>query len=342
MSLFDSLPNIYHSPFCNIGFEEKSSYGFADSLYHIPNIPTFSKKDENYSFNLCPSFDNAIVDSWKDNFENLECIYKEQFQEGNSCNNFFIHELPEKINSNKSNNFSFESHCDTIEIKISSNSVNSMQKKDVFISKVNNSHQFQLFVGGKFDDYSWKKISEVLTEIRTLANKKRIRNKNPKKRKERNDNIQKKIKGKFFKPLKNLINQILRDAGSVKFFGFFPQYLICDLIKEEKNKAIFDLSLEDIFSVNFNYPKSNKKAKKQLQKFKQNNEMVLRYLDKNINIGEKSNFNLIKKLKLSELFKQYINSKEFGKAISSLKQENQKYTYLYIIKAYDFLKMIKK
>jgi hypothetical protein len=50
----------------------------------------------------------------------------------------------------------------------------------------------------------------------------------------------------------------------------------------------------------------------------------------------------MKNMKLSQIYKQYLKSKAFGNTISSLKQENQKYIKSYIIKAYDFLKIIEK
>ena len=69
------------------------------------------------------------------------------------------------------------------------------------------------------------------------------------------------------------------------------------------------------------------------------NLKVLKYLENNKEIGEKSKFNKIKNMKYSQIFNEYLESKEFGKEISTLKQENESDKYIkdYIFKARNFL-----
>jgi hypothetical protein len=49
------------------------------------------------------------------------------------------------------------------------------------------------------------------------------------KRKYKPDDIRKKIKARFHKSIKNIINENLRKAGSKKLFTFFPQIFISSI-----------------------------------------------------------------------------------------------------------------
>ena len=156
-----------------------------------------------------------------------------------------------------------------------------------------------------------------------------------KKRKENSDNIRKKVKARFLKSLKNEINKKLKRAGAKYTFSFLPQAFVCNLSKE-KNKEVLNLSLEEIFKINFCNDVKERKA--DLEKYK-HNLFVLKYLENNQSICEKSNFNNIKKMKFSKIFNEYLESKEFGLEISTLKKEkeNDRYIKDYIIKARNLL-----
>ena len=74
------------------------------------------------------------------------------------------------------------------------------------------------------------------------------------------------------------------------------------------------------------------------------NLSVLKYLEGNKALNEKSNFNIIKNMKLSEIFREYLESKEIGLEISDLKKdnENDKYIKKYIIKVKTFINFVIK
>ena len=80
------------------------------------------------------------------------------------------------------------------------------------------------------------------------------------------------------------------------------------------------------------------KRKADLKKYS-HNLSVLSYLEKNQMICQKSNFNVIKNKKYSQIFNEYLESKTFGLEISILKEEkeNEKYIKDYIVKARNFL-----
>ena len=159
--------------------------------------------------------------------------------------------------------------------------------------------------------------------------------KNVQKRKENSDNIRKKIKSRFLKVLKNTVNERLKIAGSKKFFKFLPQKFVSNITKE-KNKFILDLTFKDLFSKNF-FDEEKENAT-HIENY-YHNLQVLEYLEKNNDISEKSNFNIIKNMKFRQIFNEYLKSKEFEMEIDLLKQEKESDKYIkdYIFKACDLI-----
>ena len=171
--------------------------------------------------------------------------------------------------------------------------------------------------------------------IFSCGNYKHKKIRNVQKRKENSDNIRKKIKSRFLKVLRNTVNERLKIAGSQKLFKFLPQKFISNVSKE-KNKAALELTFKDIFSTN--YCEEGQKDQSELKNYYHNLE-VLKYLEQNRDVSENSNFNIIKNMKYSQIFNEYLKSKEFEMEIASLKKEkeNDKYIKDYIIKACDLI-----
>ena len=130
---------------------------------------------------------------------------------------------------------------------------------------------------------------------------------------------------------------------------------ICEITKK-KNKSILNMTLKEIISTDFfeKYKKINdgdntlnnsmlNKKRKCPDKVKyENNKEVMEYLKNNEEIKKSFNFDIIGDMTFSELFYEYLESKEFEKDILALKieegKENYEYIKEYIIKAYDFIK----
>ena len=222
------------------------------------------------------------------------------------------------------------------------------QKKEK-IFKVIYSNDSSIFNYGIYDNYSKQMIYEALNQIKNKCLNKKRRSlklffqfpKKPHKkkkyiftRKQNSDNIRKKIKARFLKSLKNGINRKLKKAGSKIIFAYLPQSFICNLSKDI-NKKVLNMSLQEIFAKNFC---NGKEREADLKNYK-HNLFVLNYLENNKEISEKSNYNNIKNMKYSEIFNEYLKSKEFGLEISTLKQkkENEKYIKDYIVKALNLL-----
>ena len=159
-------------------------------------------------------------------------------------------------------------------------------------------------------------------------------------RKYKPDDIRKKIKSRFHKTIKNIINENLRRAGSKLFFSFLPQIFI-STITRDKNNQVLNMTYREIIKKDFINDigeKKNKNRKSDLSKY-QNNLKVLEYLDKNPDISENSGFDLISNMKYSKLLDEYFKSEEFEKDILKLQEENEEEEYIkqYKIKAKNYV-----
>ena len=161
------------------------------------------------------------------------------------------------------------------------------------------------------------------------------------KRKYKPDDLRKKIKTRFHKSIKNIINENLKQAGSKHIFSFLPQIFISS-ISREQNHQVLNLTYRELLQKDFISNVDDIKYKNKrvdLLKYK-NNLKTLEYLDKNPDICEKSGFNLISKMKYGELLEEYFSSREFDKAVNKLYEENEEEEYIkeYIKKAKTYVK----
>jgi len=149
------------------------------------------------------------------------------------------------------------------------------------------------------------------------------------KRKYKPDDIRKKIKARFHKSIKNIINENLRKAGSKYLFSFLPQIFISS-ISRQKNNQVLDLTYRQLLEKNFvsDIDENVYKNKKvDFSKYK-NNLKVLEYLDEHPDICKSSGFDIMGNMKYKELLEQYFNSEEFDKALQKLKEENEEDEYI--------------
>jgi hypothetical protein len=140
-----------------------------------------------------------------------------------------------------------------------------------------------------------------------------------KKRKEKEDNIRKKIKSNFHKKLRKIINNLIKKSGAKFTFESFLQNFISDISKKT-NFEVFNLTIEEIYD--YSYQKLINKNKKELKKYRiKSNEVSLKkywknketlnYLNSNPLISEKSVWQKIKSMKYIDLLNAYFNSDEF-------------------------------
>jgi hypothetical protein len=141
-----------------------------------------------------------------------------------------------------------------------------------------------------------------------------------KKRKYKADLIRKKIKSRFHKTLKEIINKNLKEVGAKMFFDFLPQCFIGN-ISQPLNSKYLNLAYKNLIITDFgselnNYRHTSIDGKKYLK-----NLEVLEYLDNNPEISIKSGFEIIKNMKYKELLNKYFLSSEFEDSIIKLKEE---------------------
>ena len=158
-----------------------------------------------------------------------------------------------------------------------------------------------------------------------------------KKRKFKPDDIRKKIKARFHKALKNIINTKLKKVGSKKLFELFPQNFITNITIKLNNQA-FDLTFEELIKKDYFSEDKAKKKKTDIDKFTKNLG-VLNYLEENPEICKKSEFEKIKNMKYIELLNAYFLSMEFEDSIKDLNDKNEKIDYIeaYLNKALTYV-----
>ena len=184
-----------------------------------------------------------------------------------------------------------------------------------------------------FDEFSKNdlQINDKESIINSQKKKKYCKKiQNIRKRKENADNIRKKIKSRFFKILKNTVNEKLKKANLKIFFKNLPQAFISNVSKD-KNKSIFNLTFKELYSKNF----CEEDLKESDLSNYYHNISIINYLEQNNEISKKTNYLNFKNIKIYQIYKEYLKSKEFEVEITSLKKEKEsdKYIKNYIIKA---------
>lgn len=159
-----------------------------------------------------------------------------------------------------------------------------------------------------------------------------------KKRKYKPDIIRKKIKSRFHKALKYIINDNLKKAGSKLLFDCLPQCFIGNTNKQ-LNSNCLNLTYKELFLSDFgnnltNYRHTTMDVPKHSKNIK-----VLQYLENNPDICQKSGFHIIQNLKYKELLERYFLSVEFEESLNQLKKENEDEDYIqsYIYRAKNYV-----
>ena len=163
-----------------------------------------------------------------------------------------------------------------------------------------------------------------------------------KKRKYKPDTIIKKIKSRFHKILKNIINTNLKKAGSKKLFYFLPLCFVANISKKI-NVKYFDLTYKDLLLNDFTTElnKTNDYKNKEIDRIRCiKNREVVDYLEKNQIISEKSGFDKLKEMKYKDILNNYFISKEFEDSLNAIRNEKEEKEYLqsYIYQAKNYIK----
>ena len=124
----------------------------------------------------------------------------------------------------------------------------------------------------------------------------------------------------------NLINEILKNAGSIISFEKIQQDVVYDLVKKN-NKKLLDMSLEQIFT------KKDLYRGKNLEKYNHNLKLINLLKSEEYNdIRQSTQIDRILNMKYYDLFQEYITSNEFVEEINRLKNNKMKFDDSYIEK----------
>ena len=208
--------------------------------------------------------------------------------------------------------------------------------KGRFKENKQNENQYNIDNLGKLNDNFLFLFTTKKYFVAENGKKKRVK----KKRKFKPDDIRKKIKARFHKTMKNIINENLKKVGSKELFDFLPQCFIGNVSKKTNSKC-FDYTYKQLLSTNFldQINKGNyRNYKVDQNKFKKNLE-VLNYLEKNPEICRKSGFDLIKDRKYKDLLQFYFASAQFENSVIQLKAEKESPEYIqeYIYRARSYV-----
>ena len=275
--------NIYEKPFfypnLNLNNDKIFSSFENEKFFIVKNNKKENKKDKNEILYEKPK--NINVKNKKN--KNLDENYFFPFTPGKGLLNYFNIKKSEESFLNSESNAS-----NNEKLIIDENTLNSEQ--------INNN------VNNTYYEFKFKTKKYCI-----MPNGKKRRQK--KKRKYKSDDIRKKIKSRFHKTLKNIVNNMLKKGGSKKFFDFLPQNFL-----NKKNKTA-----------------DSKKSEK--------NKEVVEYLEQNPEISKNSGYDLIKNIKYKDLLKIYFSSAEFENSISRLKEEKEENDYIqeYIYRAKNYI-----
>ena len=297
--------NIYEKPFfypnLNLNNDKIFSTFENEKFFIVKNNKKEIKKDKNEIAYEKPK--NINVKNKKN--KNLDENYFFPFTPGKGLLNYF--------NMKKSEESFLNSESNNEKLIIDENTLNSEQ--------INNN------ANNTYYEFKFKTKKYCI-----MPNGKKRRQK--KKRKYKSDDIRKKIKSRFHKTLKNIVNNMLKKGGSKKFFDFLPQNFTGNVSKKVNSQS-FEMTFNELLSYNF-LDKKNKSAD---SKKSEKNKEVVEYLEQNPEISKNSGYDLIKNKKYKDLLKIYFSSAEFENSISRLKEEKEENDYIqeYIYRAKNYI-----
>ena len=259
---------------------------------------------------------------------NIELFFnkKELIDDGHYADDDY-RSIKNEQNINEPKSLSIHSVEENNEVKLNKN--NKVKEKE---KNIESKRKFLVY------HFFTPKISEEKKEEKNINNtkennkdKKEMFFISKKRRKEMSDNILKKIKSHFFKFIKQIIKERIKKYNNKDCNFKFNQKKFIVNISVKENKSIWEEKFSDFIEKKIEkIEKDNKKDDK-----KDDIEYVLEYV-RNDKIGQ---------MTLEDLFKEYLNSKEFEDNVNKVRNEknvNQDYINKYILKTKDFINHYKE
>lgn len=318
-----------------------------------------SSNDNGFFFDEC--FNKIFPYQSQEKEMNVEMSYENQTTDSEHYSFGFQQSDNLIMNSNMKNEdknlFIMNNKLDVLNENLNLQNNNKCNKKNFRIIKdfsKHNLHKTYLTNNGYIDDNNKRHFFKVLSQKRLLRLQNSINNdatnninnvslledicfqkgryillKRKMKRKFKPDDIRKKIKARFHKSLKNILNNLLEKAGSKKLFDFLPQCFLSNISKKVNHYAL-SLTMRELF--NFDFCKISTESRNKNKSIDQRklsiNQCVLKYLDENPDIREKSGFNDFSQKTYGEILKEYFSSEEFLHSLKRLKYEKETEEYI--------------
>ena len=161
-----------------------------------------------------------------------------------------------------------------------------------------------------------------------IKEEKKTNNKNRLVRKLKPDSLRKKIKARFHKKLRQIINNKLKECGSKFLFELFPQPFITN-INIEFNRPLLNITMRELFQKTFGFKaKDREKINYNIQ--------VIKYLEKNPHINNDEYISKFLDSTYEEIIQKYMHGKYLLEDIERLKKEGENRDY---INRYTFIAM---
>ena len=160
----------------------------------------------------------------------------------------------------------------------------------------------------------------------------KVENKNKTKnrlaRKLKPDSLRKKIKARFHKKLRQIINIKLKECGSKFLFDLLPQSFVTN-INIEFNRPLLNITMRELFQKTFGFKaKDREKIHYNIQ--------VIKYLEKNHHINNDEYISKFLNSTYEEIIQKYMHGKYLLEDIERLKKEGENSDY---INRYTFIAM---
>ena len=299
---------------------------------HNMECPEVVQQSENKT-NTIDNLDNVIkVFDEREKFEEEELIEKPfdqslyflttQILENSSNNidsnnNFELGDKSAAINAvtniNNDTTGSLLNKVNNLDINNSSNNKNYPAPK-------NNFEQIQIPTPLCSKNYTTDKINKKGSVLFLNTKKERKNNKNVIYRKLKPDSLRKKIKARFHKKLKQIINTKLKEVGSKYYLDSLPQSFITN-INIAFNKPLLNMTMRELFKKTFGI-KAKDREKIEF------NRRTMKFIEETPDINNNSDISDLFDSKYSEIIRKYMGGKYLMEDIERLKLEGEKEDYI--------------
>ena len=241
-------------------------------------------------------------------------------------------DLTQSLNIIDSNNIELENKSAAVNVIPINDNLNSHLNKINSLNNVNNSNISQN-LSSSVQELSCPKNIFIVTPLCSKNNKnienvlfintnqqKKNKNKNGFVRKLKPDSIRKKIKARFHKKLKLIINDKLKECRSKYFFDLLPQSFVTN-INIDFNKPLLNITMRELFQKTFGF-----KAKDR-EKIN-HNKRVLKYLEDNPHINNNDKISNFLDSTYEEIIQKYMHGKYLLEDIERLKKQRENSDYI--------------